>query len=75
MKPKTIRIVIQRGTPIAAFLRTRMDQHPDAELLALSHLSPAAFYRAKAGAPVNDGTALRIEKALDELEATKVRSA
>jgi hypothetical protein len=60
--------VVRRGSPIPASLRARLERHEEREVLNLTGMSQAAYWRARAGGCVNVGTMLRLEKALDALE-------
>jgi hypothetical protein len=59
----------RKGSPLPASLRERLARHDDRDVLRATGLSPAAYWRARGGGDVHGGTALRIERALDELEA------
>lgn len=65
LKPMTHR----KGSPLPASLISRLERHDHLEVLRVTGLAVASYWRARAGGPVHHGTKLRLERALDEIEA------
>jgi hypothetical protein len=61
--------IVRKGSPIPASLRARLERHEEHDVIRVTGLSQAAYWRARAGGCVNVGTMLRLEKALDALES------
>lgn len=59
---------VRKGSPIPSSLQSRMGRHDDYEIIKVSGLSPAAYWKAKGGGSVNCGTHLRLERACDVLD-------